>query len=307
MSKYRILSIDGGGIRGVITTILLERIIATSGLEDFLDSVDLVAGTSTGGLLALAIAKPLDLSEIKSLYIEKGPVVFDDSWVDDLVDLGRLRGAEYSIEPLRHELEERLEDKELGDLEKHVLITTFDLDNNKEPSARNWKPKLFHNFPGENSDRDILARDVGLYTSAAPTFFPSVDGYIDGGVYAGNPSMCALAQTQDERYPPNPKLDDIVLFSMGTGTNLQYIQGESHDWGEVQWVKPLINLMFDGVAGVADYQCQQILGERYHRLDPVFPPGIRIPMDAVNKIDYMRGFAETLPIEETIEWLKQMW
>ncbi len=306
MSKYRIISIDGGGIRGLITTILLQRIVATPGLEDMLDQCDLIAGTSTGGLLTLGIANQIDLSKIRSLYIEKGPKIFDDSWLDDLVDLGKLRGADYDTRPLRRELNKLFGDATLGDLNKRALVTAFDLDNEADEN-RAWKPKLFHNFSEENNDRAVLAVNVGLYTSAAPTYFPSVDGYIDGGVYANNPSMCALAQTQDIRYEPTPSLNDVLLLSLGTGTSLQYIKGKSHDWGYGQWGKPLISLMLDGTAGIADYQCRQILRDRYHRLAPVFPVGVTIPMDAVAKIPYMIEFAETLPIEDTINWLKNTW
>ncbi len=308
MAKYRIVSIDGGGIRGLITTILLQRIVKTPGLEHFLASIDLVAGTSTGGLLALGIASGLDLAQIRDLYVKKGPKIFDDSWLDDLVDLGKLRGADYSIKPLRQELKKLFGDVNLGQLAKHVLITAFDLDNeDPNPERRTWKPKLFHNFPGPNSDRASYAVDVGLYTSAAPTYFPSVDGYIDGGVFAINPAMCALAQTQDTRYSPTPQLSDVFLLSLGTGTSLQYISGNSHDWGYVQWIKPLINLMFDGTAGIADYQCSQILRNRYYRLAPVFPGGVTIPMDDTDKIPYMIEFAESLVIDDTVTWLKQTW
>jgi patatin-like phospholipase/acyl hydrolase len=149
--------------------------------------------------------------------------------------------------------------------------------------------------------------DVALYTSAAPTYFPSVDGYIDGGVYANNPAMCALAQTRDRRYSPTPPIDEVLLLSLGTGTSLQYIKGKSHDWGYAQWVKPLISLMLDGTAGIADYQCRQMLGDRYHRLAPVFPAGTTVPLDAVDRIPYLIEFAETVPIDETIEWLRQTW
>jgi patatin-like phospholipase/acyl hydrolase len=308
MSKYRVVSIDGGGIRGLVTTVLLQRIVATPGLENFLDSADLIAGTSTGGLLALGIAHNLELGKIRDLYITKGQKIFDDSWLDDLVDLGKLRGADYDIGPLRHELKKLFENTTLGQLKKRVLITAFDLDNeNPDPAKRTWKPKLFHNFPGPNSDRASSAVDVGLYTSSAPTYFPSVDGYIDGGVYASNPSMCALAQTQDSRYSPTPSLNEVLLLSLGTGISLQYIKGKSHDWGYAQWVKPLINLMLDGTAGIADYQCRQMIGERYHRLAPVFPAGTTVPMDDVDKIPYMIEFAEALPIDKTIEWLKRTW
>jgi patatin-like phospholipase/acyl hydrolase len=306
MTKYRVVSIDGGGIRGLITTILLQRIVATPGLESFLDSIDLIAGTSTGGLLALGIAHELDLSEIRDIYVKKGPEIFDDSWLDDLADLGKLRGADYDIKPLRRELKRIFGDTTLGQLKKRVLIAAFDLDN-EDPANRTWKPKLFHNFPGPNTDRSELAFAVGLYTSAAPTYFPSVDGFIDGGVYASNPSMCALAQTQDRRYSPTPSLDEVLLLSVGTGTSLQYIKGKSHDWGYAQWVKPLINLMLDGTNGIADYQCQQILGEHYHRLAPVFPQGVTVPMDDIDKIPYMIEFAESVALEETISWLKQNW
>lgn len=308
MAKYRVVSIDGGGIRGLVTTILLQRIIATPGLENFLKSIDLIAGTSTGGLLALGIAYGLDLAQIRDMYVIEGPKIFDDSWLDNLVDLGKLRGADYSTKPLRLELKKLFGDATLGQLEKRVLITAFDLDNeDPNPGKRTWKPKLFHNFPGTNSDSTSSVVDVGLYTSAAPTYFPSVDGYVDGGVYATNPSMCALAQTQDNRYSPTPPLDDVLLLSLGTGTSLQYITGKSHDWGYVQWVKPLINLMFDGTAGIADYQCSQFLGNQYYRLAPVFPAGVTIAMDDIHKIPYMIEFAETLVIDDTISWLKQTW
>jgi len=306
MAKYRVVSIDGGGIRGLVTTILLQRIVVTPGMESFLDSIDLIAGTSTGGLLALGIAHQLDLADIRDFYVKKGPKIFDDSWLDDLVDLGKLRGADYDIKPLRRELKTVFEDTTLGQLKKRVLITAFDLDN-EDPAERTWKPKLFHNFPGPNTDRSALAFEVGLYTSAAPTYFPSVDGFIDGGVYASNPSMCALAQTQDRRYSPTPSLDEVLLLSLGTGTSLQYIKGKSHDWGYAQWVKPLINLMLDGTNGIADYQCRQILGEHYHRLAPVFPQGVTVPMDDIDKIPYMIEFAESVPIDETVLWLKQNW
>ena len=308
MAKYRVVSIDGGGIRGLVTTVLLQRITATPGLENLLDTIDLVAGTSTGGLLALGIARQLDLERIREVYVKKGPEIFDDSWLDDLVDLGKLRGADYDIKPLRRELKGLFGSATLGDLKKRVLITAFDLDNEApNPEERTWKPKLFHNFPGPNDDRGSLAADVGLYTSAAPTYFPSVDGYIDGGVYASNPAMCALAQTQDRRYKPTPSLDEVLVLSLGTGTSLQYIKGKTHDWGYVQWVEPLISLMLDGTAGIADYQCRQILGDRYHRLAPVFPAGKTVPMDDIKKIPYMVEFAEAWPIDETIKWLRGTW
>jgi patatin-like phospholipase/acyl hydrolase len=309
MARYRILSIDGGGIRGIVTTVLMQRLQATPGLEGFLDEVDLVAGTSTGGLLALGIARGLGLDEIHDLYVNDGPEIFDDSWLDDLLDLGKLRGADYEIGPMRRVFKKALgEGKTLGQLRKRVLITAFDMDNeDADPLKRRWKPKLFHNFPGAGNDRHELAYKVAMYTAAAPTYFPSVDGFIDGGVYANNPAMCALAQTQDKRYRPTPSLDEVELLSLGTGTSLFYIRGKALNWGYVQWIKPLISLMLDGISGIADYQCHQMLRDRYHRLAPVFPPEVSIPMDEVKKIPYMIQFAEELDLRKTISWMRRHW
>jgi len=309
MATYRVLSIDGGGIRGIVTTVMLQRLAARAGLEGFLDKVDLITGTSTGGLLALGIAHGLDLEEIRSFYELDGPEIFDDSWLDDLLDLGKLRGADYKTAPMRRVLKRILgEDTTLGRLKKRVLITAFDMDNeNPDEMKRTWKPKLFHNFPGTGNDRHELAYKVGLYTAAAPTYFPSVDGYIDGGVYANNPAMCGLAQTQDTRYRPTPAIDEIVLLSLGTGTSLFYVRGKTLDWGYVQWAKPLINLMLDGISGIADYQCQQMLRNSYHRLAPVFPPDVSIPMDGVKKIPYMIRFAEGFDLGPTVRWMKKHW
>jgi patatin-like phospholipase/acyl hydrolase len=309
MAKYRILSIDGGGIRGIVTTVMMQRLKATPGLEGFLDHVDLIAGTSTGGLLALGIANGLGLDEIHDLYVDDGPEIFDDSWLDDLLDLGKLRGADYKIGPMRRVFKRVLgEDTTLGQLRKRVLITAFDMDNeDTDDLKRTWKPKLFHNFPGNGNDRHELAYKVGMYTAAAPTYFPSVDGYIDGGVYANNPSMCALAQTQDKRYRPTPALNEVVLLSLGTGTSLFYIRGKRLDWGYAQWIKPLISLMLDGISGIADYQCNQMLRNRYHRLAPVFPPEVSIPMDDVKKIPYMVQFAEGLDLRKTARWMQRHW
>ena len=309
MSKYHILSLDGGGIRGIITAVLLDRLNTHPETSDFLEGVDLIAGTSTGGIIALAIAKGASPAELVELYKNLGPSVFTDSLWDNIKDLGSVLGAQYDTEPLERELKAFLgETTTLGQLTKRVLVTTFDLDNLRpEPTRRTWKPKLFHNI-GQDNDGEALAYKVGLYTSAAPTYFPTVDGFIDGGVYANNPSMCALAQSQDERVYKNcPNLTDVVMLSLGTGTSLTYQEGLNLDWGMGQWVRPLISILMDGVSGIADYQCKKLLQENYHRLAPVFPPGVKIEMDSVEHIALMIDFASHVDISEPVKWLKQTW
>jgi len=308
MARYRILSLDGGGIRGLITAMLLIRLNREKGLEGWLERADLLAGTSTGALIALCLAKGLGLEEILALYHDAARDIFDDSWLDDVRDVGTLLGAQYDSDGLKRELQRMLGKARLRDLQKRVLITAFDLDNeDPRPEHRRWKPKLFHNFPGVDSDGAMLAWKVGLYTCAAPTYFPTVDGYVDGGVFANNPSMCALAQSQDARIGRTAALADVALLSLGTGSSLIYIKGARHDWGFAQWAQALLGVMFDGTIGIADYQCRQLLGSRYHRVAPAFAPGEAFPLDCVDRIAEMVAYAEKVDIAPAAKWLRRNW
>lgn len=306
MIRYRILSFDGGGIRGLLSLVILQELDKL--VDDWFSQVDLIAGTSTGGIIALALAQGLPPSQIRELYENNCSDIFDDSWLDDVLDLGNLRGAEYSNRGLRRELKRIIGRTQLKQLQKKVLISTFDLDNDDEdPQKRHWKAKFFHNYEGEGSDGDALAYQVALYTSAAPTYFPAVDGYIDGGVVANNPTMAAVAQTQDLRavIENRPTLDEIALLSIGTGQPLYRIEGKRNDWGWGQWARPIIDVMLDGGMGVVDYQCRQLFREHYHRVSPVMSPPIAL--DACHKIEALIHLGETTPLEETAAWLKEYW
>ena len=310
MAKCRVLSLDGGGLRGLITARILQRLNDDPKIKGWLDDVDLFAGTSTGGILALGLAAGKTSQDICDLYINAGPRIFDDSIWDDIRDLGKTIGADYSNKVLKKELRNIFGDMKLGDLKKKVTIPTFDLDNEAtEDTKRTWKPKIFHNYPGSDSDAESLAADVALYTSAAPTYFPVADGYIDGGVFANNPSLVAIAQaiSQSNAQSARAQIDEIVLLSVGTGVSLSYIKGNNLDWGYAQWVKPLLNILSDGVAGIADYQARQILGERYQRFQVIFAPDESIPLDAVSKIPRMNEIGSTCDISKTRDWIDQYW
>jgi patatin-like phospholipase/acyl hydrolase len=310
MVMSRVISFDGGGVRGVIPVVVLQRIMREPGLDDLLAKTHLFAGTSTGGLIALGLAGEMSLQTLRDVYEHRTEKVFGESFFDDVRDLGKLIGADYRLENLSRQLHDVFGERRLRQLSTRVLVTAFDLDNeDPDPAARTWKPKIFHNFPGPDDDGDQLAYKVGTYTSAAPTYFLTADGYIDGGVFATNPAMCALAQTQDPRNeaPDQGRLDELVMLSLGTGHSLQHIEGPSHNWGYVQWIRPLIDLMLDGVNGIADYQCRQILRDRYCRFAPTFPPDKNIGMDAVDQIPYMVDFAERLDLSEVANWLIANW
>lgn len=305
-NSYRILSLDGGGVRGLLTCVVLARL--QEAVPGWLEQVDLLAGTSTGGIIALGLAYGLSPVQLRNLYYEKSPLIFADSWRDDLRDLGKLLGAEYAAEPLSELLHETLGDTLLRDLRKQVLITSFDLDNDAAPPCpRTWKPKFFHNFEGSDSDGHRLAYKVALYTAMAPTYFPAMDGYIDGGVAVNNPSMAALAQTQDRRaeMARRPTLGDIRLLSLGTGQNPNYLRGGKLDWGYLQWARPLIDIMLSGSMGIADYQARQLLDSRYHRLAPILEGDIAL--DDWRQRDTLVRLGERLDLTPTIRWLHEKW
>ena len=96
----------------------------------------------------------------------------------------------------------------------------------------------------------------------------------------------------------------IKLLSVGTGASLQYIAGVDHDWGDAQWIKPILNVMMDGSVGVADFECKQLLAERYCRVEPIFPAGKSFPLDDVSKIVDLMDLANSFDLTGTIAWLQ---
>jgi patatin-like phospholipase/acyl hydrolase len=274
--SYRILTFDGGGILGIFSARILHHLYLA--YPRLFAQVDLIAGTSTGGIIALGLALGMMPDELVSLYQLDGGDIFDRSWIRTISDLGGLSGSTYDNVKLQAILQAKFGDKKLSDLPKKVLIPSFDLDNSQDPWAnpadpdflRTWKPKFFHNYPGPDSDGEQFVTDVAMRTSAAPTYFPSYQHYIDGGVVANNPSMAALAQALDSG-TGGQQLADISLLSVGVGATSQFIDGHDHDWGLGQWAAGIVPLMMSGVSGVADYQCRRLLGLRYLRINPELP------------------------------------
>ena len=308
MATYRILSFDGGGLRGVVSAVLLERLQQAH--PGFLDDIALMAGTSTGGLIALGLRRGLTPAALREMYLQHGRRIFDAGLWRRVRSLGTVAGARYPASGREQVLRELLGvDTRLDQLAGAVLITAFDLDPPAaDPAQANWKPKLFHNLPGDDSDGARLAWQVGMATSAAPTYFPSFDGYVDGGVYANNPAMCALAQTQDPRSGGPVPWGDIRLLSLGTGIVRTVVPGQTVDWGYLQWAPRLVALLSDGVSGIADYQCRMMLGDaQYQRYAPFLPPGHNVAMDDVDALPWLVEWAGTLPLQPLLDWLETAW
>lgn len=302
MSAYHILSLDGGGIRGLLTIILLERI--EQEIPGFLSEIDLFAGTSAGGILALALSMGKKASEVRALYEEFSDIVFERTLLDKMINLWGFLGSKYSNKNLYRVLYEEFGNRTLASLSKKVLISTFDLDSNPKRfnDIRGWRAKFYHNFSGKDSDADEKVIDVAVKTATAPTFFPIYKGFIDGGVVANNPSVCALAQAIN---PPTggQKLNDLRLLSLGTGKNPRFLDVKNNNLGLLQWAPHMIGLMLEGGIGLADYQCEQLLGKRYLRVNPILPHSIS--MDDVGSISELEVIAQSFNLSGTIFWLKR--
>ncbi len=314
MTAYHILSLDGGGIRGLLTVALLERLERAR--PGFLGQIDLFAGTSTGAILALGLAYGFSPTELRRLYDEQGEWIFHGSLIHTIRELGFVRGARYGNKNLKQALVDRFGSHTLGDLKHKVLVATFDLDNRSAnlDRPRMWKAKFFHNFSGDDTDAGERIVDVALRSSAAPTYFPVYQGYVDGFVIANNPSMCAVAQVLGADVKTEAaELRNVVLLSVGTGLNLRYLPQEDADWGLRQWAfqvqplqrqwyaMPLIYMMWEGSVDLVNYQCRQLLGDRFHRLDAVLPQLVDI--DAVDQMGLLSDVAQQMELKQTYQWL----
>ena len=275
--RFNILALDGGGIRGAIEAVILERL--DKEFPNLMRKTDLIVGTSTGGIQALGLAAGYEPAQVRETY--------------------------YSNDSMREVFTEQFGGKKLKDLEKKVAIPSFDLDPGPDRKFRTWKLKVFHNFECPDGDGEEFCVDVGLRTSAAPIFSPTVDGYCDGGVIANNPALIGLAQVLDEKRGPGMPLAQINLLSLGAGRSARWVEGDNLDWGTAQWAPHLLYILLEGGISMVDFQCRQILGESYHRINPLLSE--KIGLDDRSKIPEMIEIANKEDLKPSLKWLKEHW
>jgi len=275
--RFQILSLDGGGLRGMFSAAVLAR------LEEDLDvciadHFDLIAGTSTGGIIALGLGLGMTPREILQFYTEHGPRAFRDR--------SRLRGvrhllqAKYAGGPLRAALSEVFGERTFGESTKRLLITSYNLGTDdvylfRTPHlphlARDWRER---------------AVDVAMATSAAPTFLPAIalggTRLVDGGIWANNPAMVALTEAVG---PLGLPLAAIRVLSLGTTIDRRRRSRRLDSGGVLPWALDAVEVLMRAQGESATKQVRHMLGnDRVLRLDPIVPTGA-IALDKVDADD----------------------
>lgn len=267
----KILSIDGGGIRGIIPAILLAEIEKVTGKKIY-ELFDFFTGTSTGGILTLLLNKPepIAAADLIELYggID-GKKIFKKNFFTFLNYV--FKGPKYDKSGIESVLSEKLGNACLKDTLKPVLITSY------ETECRN--ATFFSNY--DSRYQDLYLKDVARATSAAPTYFEPLNiqnkgTFIDGGVAANNPAMCAYVEVLKllKRAGIDPESKKIIIVSLGTGTATNsYCYDEMKHWTPIDWIKgPLIASFFDGNSNTVEYQLKQIIKpDCYYRFQLQLP------------------------------------
>ncbi len=298
-----ILSVDGGGIRGIIPAVILAEIERRTG-RPVADLFDLVAGTSTGGILALGLTCPgpdgrprLTAQDMIGIYIDNATRIFPH---EHLSVLKQAFEDKYSVAGLESVLESILGTARLSEAVTEVLVIAYEIER-REPFF--FRRKDARTGPS----KDWLMRLVARATSAAPSFFSPLkllvadaDEYlalIDGGVFANNPAMCAYAEMARDT-----AREDIVLVSLGTGmTSARFRYDQAQHWGMLRWAKPLLSLLMEGASTAIDLQLRQVLGTSdYHRFQAVLDVA-SLDDARPETVHLLREAAEKLVVERSDE------
>jgi patatin-like phospholipase/acyl hydrolase len=276
--RIRVLSIDGGGIRGIIPATVLAELERRAG-KPVAELFDLIAGTSTGGLIALALTKPggdgrpqWSAEAVAGLYEKRGPDIFDLTLAHRIRSGGGLIDERYPSDGKEDVLAEYLGETRLRDALTDVLITAYDMVDRFPFFFRSSEAR-------EKADYDFPMRVVGGATSAAPIYFEAqnvVDAtgrsycLVDGGVFANNPGMCAFAEVRARDME-----GEIAMLSLGTGSlKRPYPCAKVQDWGLLGWARPLVHVVFDGVSEATSFELRQLLGENgYWRIQTELTKG----------------------------------
>jgi patatin-like phospholipase/acyl hydrolase len=288
MPTFNILAIDGGGLRGIIPIHILQKVEELTG-KRIQDSFDMIAGTSTGGLIAGCLtlrdeqdpSKPkFTLQQIADIYTSKGKIIFPiKSGLGKLVQkVTNLFSPAYSAAGLDKVLRQYVAGQKIKDALRPLLVATYDLSSNQ--------PVFFKSSEAAGDESaNALVYDMCRATSAAPTYLPAYSFIhknktltgIDGGVYVNNPTMAALAEIErwgkggyyKKRDGTQVDSSDVRILSLGTGNyECPITEKEAVSWGQLQWISQITDIMMKGVNKTTNYEVNQMTDEgKYLRLN----------------------------------------
>lgn len=284
--RQRILSIDGGGVRGIVPCVWLthvERVLRRLGSPTVGAAFDLMAGNSTGAIIVAGLAAGKAPQEIAVLYEQASRAIFPQAPRRVLSRARRiatqgLSAPKFDGRALDRVLQLVFGERTLADLEPPVLIPAYDTIRRTPVFFRSDDP----------AHRALAVWEVCRASSAAPGYFPAhrmrVDGremsLIDGGVFANNPVLCAIDAAL-ARLGPGARTRDLALLSLGTGHGPYPIRiDQAQRWGAVQWAMPILDIVFDANTENYDRIARRLLGDGYLRLQVELAPGRQLLDDA---------------------------
>ncbi|HEY4153831.1 MAG TPA: patatin-like phospholipase family protein [Puia sp.] len=300
MKKIRILSIDGGGIRGILPGTILSYLEAAinkidpGGPQNIGDYFDMIAGTSTGGILTCLYLMPgangkarYSASDALNLYLDHGESIFKRSLWEKISSGSGVIHSKYPVSKLESLLLQYCGETTLSDLIKPSLIPAYEMTDRKAVFFTS-------SDAGQDPIYNFKVRDVARATAAAPTYFrpariSSLSGQIwsliDGGVFANNPTLCAFAEARktpfsdflhDPEKPSSPTARQMLIVTIGTGSvKKPYHYNKMRNAGEIGWLEPVIDILMSGNSETVDYQLRQMFRSLdaadqadYYRLEP---------------------------------------
>lgn len=264
----KVLSIDGGGIRGIIPAMLLAEIEKRTGKEIW-EMFDLIAGTSTGGLLALGLVAPkyqkqeahYSIEQIIDVY-QQGREIFYEPPIESLTRIDDLVKPKYSSDGRQNVISKMLGHTTLDRALTNILIPAYDIESRMPVFfVNNAEIKPTKTF--EKRCLNFTMAEAAMATSAAPSFFEPYQikshAFVDGAVFANNPSMFAIAEAL-ALSKTSELISDITLVSLGTGIlTRKYPYAKAKDWGLLGWLDPLINIMMDGMSKSVEIKLEYLM------------------------------------------------
>jgi patatin-like phospholipase/acyl hydrolase len=284
---FRVLSLDGGGIKGTYTASVLASLEEMTGRK-VADHFDLITGTSTGGIIAVGLGLGLSARQIRDFYVNKGPVLFPPPPRGFIRAAWRwLVGPKLCQDKLRDAVHEVIGNRLLGESKCRLVIPAFD--------GVRGSIQLFKTAHAPEYKQDYLrpAKAVAMGTAAAPTYYPAYTdeaggAYLDGGVWANSPVMVGLLEATCVL---GRKIEDVEILSIGTTTEPFDVSHRRRRGGIAAWNKGLITLFMQAQAEAALGQARLMTKKRMLRIDVTTTPG-RFAMDNAAEIRDLRALGE---------------